>query len=132
MRLVGALPELGELDTVEVTAHELAAYGFEADDDDDEGGQEEEGALPRAAHEPEPEVVFGISTSDGDEGGSTSEGAAEPQQVYSLDVPATVDAMSEGILSGFRAKREELAAASRARQEAYAVSQQLGDCVPII
>ena len=129
-RIIGALPLLQDLDAVDVTKAELLAYGFEVSEDEEEGddaaaqpppgeGAGGGGGDEAATADAQQPLQF---ADDADEGGEGGEGAGSTDFASryahdALDVPATLDLMTDGIMDTFRVRREALAAASRQRQQ---------------
>ena len=130
-RIIGALPLLQDLDAVDVTKAELLAYGFEVSEDEEEGDDVAAQPTPgegagggggggeAATADAQQPLQF---ADDADEGGEGGEGAGSTDFASryahdALDVPATLDLMTDGIMDTFRVRREALAAASRQRQQ---------------
>jgi len=132
-RIIGALPLLQDLDAVDVTKAELLAYGFEVSEDEEQEGDDAaaqpppgegaggggDGGDETAAADAQQPLQF---ADDADEGGEGGEGAGSTDFASryahdALDVPATLDLMTDGIMDTFRVRREALAAASRQRQQ---------------
>ena len=136
-QLVGALPQLAELDEVEVTNAELAAFGFEVDEEQPEGVPEEQGTAADRAEADLLSAPAEAPAGDGGGGGGggggngaleiiSEGGGAAPQpgpggvvfSSHGVNFEATATAMAEEVIAPFRAARQAMTERSKQRQAA--------------
>eukprot|EP01052_Picozoa_sp_SAG31_P020961 SAG31_NODE_1598_length_7798_cov_7.682167_7_plen_305_part_00 len=123
-QLVGALPELVELDDVLVTNAELAAFGFETAEEEISPSETQEhrtaDRIDEAGRRPPAYASDGGIALAGN--GLTTEPTSTPTEetpsmMTSLNFEATADAMAEQVLAPFREHRRAMSERSKQRQQ---------------